>query len=171
MSQGRARMVDRLRHAATDFRLDVSRQPSHAALVREYLRSMALWADALRCEGDWPFFDVAAVLAGERSTGRIDPDLQFAPLPELGGAFRAALAAAVHFAEIADRPEVRMHGLPDPYEPLVRLFERGGTMTTEHGMIYAGTVGFSRKPFQPAIGPALVALDDAALDALDRQQG
>lgn len=171
MSEGRARMVDRLRHAAADFRLNSSRQPSHAALVREYLRRMALWAEALRCEGEWPFFDVAAVIEGGRTTGAIDPDLQFAPLPGLGGAFRAALAAAVHFAEIAERPEARMHGLPDPYEPLIRLFERGGTMATEHGMIYTGTVGFPRKPFQPATGPALVAFDDATLDALDRERG
>jgi hypothetical protein len=36
---------------------------------------------------------------------------------------------------IADTPEVRAHDLPDPYEPLIRLFEGGSTLEIDQGML------------------------------------
>jgi hypothetical protein len=39
---------------------DDSRVNSHIALLREYLRRAVLWAKALDCTDEWPFFDVAA---------------------------------------------------------------------------------------------------------------
>jgi hypothetical protein len=167
MNDARIRAVERLQRAAANLKPEFKRQASQVALFREYLRLMALWAEALKCETVWPFFDVAALLFPERFNTEFEPDLQFPPLRQLGGAFRAALTATVHFAEVEDSAEVRARGLPDPYEPLVRLFERGGSVTTEHGMMYVGIVGFPRKPFRPGAAGSPLALDDAALDALD----
>jgi hypothetical protein len=167
MGDARIRAVERLQRAAARFKPHFNRQASQEALFREYLRLMALWAQGLQCQVKWPFFNVAALLFPERFTTDVQSDLQFPPLPQLGGAFRMALTASVDFAEVADTAEVRARGLPDPYEPLVRLFERGGTVTTEHGMIYVGLVGFPRKPFHPPVIGVPLALDEAALDALD----
>ncbi|WP_437942614.1 hypothetical protein [Sorangium sp. So ce341] len=159
-----ASALARLRRAAETLRIDWSRQASHEALFREHLRRMSLWATALGCEDRWPFFDVARQLFPDRF-----PDDAPAPsgLGSLGGAMRAALAAWVRFAGVAAAPEVSALGLADPYEPLVRLLERGGTFTTEHGMAYVGLVGIPRRPFRPAGAAAGLPLDDASLDALD----
>lgn len=159
-------VAQRIEAAAAAFAPDYGRQASHAALLKEYLRRTALWAKALDRRADWPSLDVAALLFPDRfSPGDVR-------LPELGGAFREPLEAAVHFAAVADTTTVRAFGLPDPYEPVVRLLERGGPLTTEHGMIFAGTAGMSRGAFPPAVaaGPG-IALDEVALDAIDLADG
>ena len=162
-SEHRAQLASRIEHAAARFRPDYGRQASHAALLKEYLRRLALWADALGRRDEWPLLDVAAALYPERFSKADELHL-----PQFGGAFRAALQAALNFAEVAETPRLRGYGLPDPYTPLVRLLERGATLTTEHGMIYAGTVGMPRHPFpQPIARSPGALLDDASLDALD----
>lgn len=47
---------------AIDWQLhdDESDVASNVDLLREYLRRAALWAKALKCTKEWPFFDVAA---------------------------------------------------------------------------------------------------------------
>jgi hypothetical protein len=159
----RSALAGRIERAAERFRPDYARQASHAALLKEFLRRMALWADALDRRDEWPLFDVAAVLYPERFSEADDLDL-----PQYAGAFRAALQAALNFADVAESPLVRGYGLPDPYAPLVRLLERGATLTTEHGMVYAGTAGMPRHPFPQSLDPGPgIPLDDASLDALD----
>jgi hypothetical protein len=166
MNDARAHAVQRIRHAATDFKFDFSRQASHAALFREHLRRMAVWADKLGCSSLSPFFDVAALLFPNRFATDVEPEL-IPLLNHFSSAFRASLVAAVRFAEIADAAEVRAWALLDPYEPLIRLLERGGNVITEHGMIYIGTVGFPRKQSPPKATDHPLMLDDATLDALD----
>lgn len=151
----------RVERAARRFHPDDRRQASHAALLKEYLRRSALWAEALDRRGDWPFLDVARALF----PGLAAPTLQ---LPRLGAVYAAQLPAAVGFAQVADTSRVSGFGLPDPYEPLLRLLERGATLTTEHGMLFAGTAGMPRAPFPEGVSRwAEGPLDDAALDARD----
>ncbi|AFY83998.1 hypothetical protein [Oscillatoria acuminata] len=50
--------IDRI--LAINWEPDDSRTSSHVALLQEYLRRAALWAVALDCTEEWPFFDVAA---------------------------------------------------------------------------------------------------------------
>ena len=50
--------IDRI--LAINWEPDDTRTSSHVALLQEYLRRAALWAAALNCTEEWPFFDVAA---------------------------------------------------------------------------------------------------------------
>ncbi|MGL4498193.1 MAG: hypothetical protein ACRCU2_03945 [Planktothrix sp.] len=50
--------IDRI--LAINWEPDDTRTNSHVALLQEYLRRAALWAGALNCIDEWPFFDVVA---------------------------------------------------------------------------------------------------------------
>lgn len=155
----------RARQAAEELPRHHSRQASEAALLKEFLRRTALWAEALDRREEWPLLDVAAVLFPERFAEDDEHDV-----PGAAGAGRVALRAALSFAEVAETPLVRGYGLPDPYAPLVRLLERGASLTTEHGMIYAGTVGRPTHPFPESVDRGRgIPLDDAFLDGLDEE--
>ncbi|MGW4651608.1 hypothetical protein [Kitasatospora sp. NPDC004289] len=130
-------MVERL--AAVDW---VAWEPAfehaeeRARLMREYLRRAARWAEAVGGTDVWPFFDLA---------GLVDPGVQVeagvagqlaALVERLGeGSGGARICrAAVRWASLGEDARCAV-GLPDPYEPLVAMVERGGGVTLENGMI------------------------------------
>jgi hypothetical protein len=65
---------------------------------------------------------------------------------------------------------VRAFDLPDPYEPLVRFFERGGAFSVEHrASIDIYLVGIVNADFVQHIDlqKSITTLDQEALDAID----
>lgn len=135
---------------------------SHSRLVRDYLQRIRRWADALSCKA-WPFPDVAAKLFPERFT----TEQRIEGLGMLSLPFEVCFAAYVHFCEVEDTPEIRHYGMFNPYEPIVRLRERGGLLDEYNGLLDTCTIGIpylhevARPDWQP------LATDDATLDALD----
>jgi hypothetical protein len=71
---------------------------------------------------------------------------------------------------VAEEPVVAASGLSEPYEPLIRLFERGGELFTHHGFIHVSHGGsFSPQPLLTyAELLPLAVLTDEALGKLDR---
>lgn len=140
---------------------------SRMRLMREYLRRSALWARALGVPEDWPFFDIAEV---------VDPAVQLDPnfaerfeqgLMERGAReqHREYCLWALRFSELGS---VRQD-LPDPFEPLVQVYERGGVFGME-----AGTINFvhglivSRRSIDEYLKPDLhYDLSDEALARID----
>ena len=147
------------------------KRKSRTALMREYLRRSAWWAQAVNATDEWPFFDIAA---------HINPAVR--ANPELVGELEAFIAnnigfpsvaktcvAALHWAALLATPGVRLPDLPDPFAPLLMMYERGGGFTTEHGFIEVGLQSIVRKSWQDHLTPdQIVSLDPAELDALDR---
>lgn len=141
---------------------------SRIALMQEYLRRAALWAQALDRTAHWPFFDIAAAA---------DPDAQLdeayldSVLAGLSGRGLRPLDERVirymlNFTVLAARPQ----DLPDPFEPLLAVYERGGSFGREAGSIRIG-VGDgvpARAPEKYARRAPADDLGPAALDALDR---
>jgi hypothetical protein len=158
-----------------DWQPDDTRLRSHAALVREYLRRAALWAKALGCTEHWPFADFALYFAPNRRAPlelveELKRDLATKPL---NAVMRETCEYALHWAALQDDVNgtpAEEYSLPDPYEPLLRLYERGGHFHTEHGFVYILHVGVPAavKGWQFYDRPAsIVELNDEALDALD----
>ncbi len=120
-------MVDRLTVINwTDYATGDKHEASRTLLMREFLRRTALWVHFLGGTERWPFFNIAE---------RIDPSVRADPglierlnefteenIPEFIA--RRMCRAAVHWAELQDSTQVRLPDLPDPYEPLVVLYER-----------------------------------------------
>lgn len=118
------------------------RNGSRIALMREYPRRSALWAQALDRMEQWPFFDIAAA---------VDPEAQVDE--ELLGSVLDSL-----------------EGLPDPFEPLLAVHERGGSFGRKAGSIRIGP-GDGIPDRAPEAYARCAPADDpgrAALDALDR---
>lgn len=143
---------------------------SRAALVREYLRRSACWAGAFDAVDRWPFFDIAEHID---PTVRADPDIATDLEDYLSGAVRRptirnSCRGAVHWPAFRRGTNLALPDLPDPYEPLLLVFERGGGFYVEEFIDLDGiavrlgshTDHLSRAP--------VVALDPAVLDALDQ---
>ncbi|HEU4328283.1 MAG TPA: hypothetical protein VFS21_34415 [Roseiflexaceae bacterium] len=151
-------------------RLDKTR--SHIALMEEFLRRAALWAQALNAGKEWPFFDIAQ---------RVNPDkranaLLCAQLDEhvqkhqISLFMRRCLINHLHWLELSegDLQARSLSLLPAPYEPIVVMFKRGGSFWLDSIAIIIGVTSVWRKPLAEYAGsPALLDLTEASLDAWD----
>ncbi|MFD8025699.1 hypothetical protein ACFV6G_35455 [Streptomyces lavendulae] len=155
---------------------------SSARLMREHLRRMAVWVRELQkarpapffgvAQRDrWPFFDLAPyVEPSARPDGEAAAVLgaflaEHASSPLTGRICRAAL----NWASLSPRSLARFGGLPDPYEPLLLVFERSGAFWIENGFVdfAAHRVRLGSWEDHVAAEP-LLSLDGAVLDAMDR---
>ncbi|GAA2392047.1 hypothetical protein Cme02nite_12700 [Catellatospora methionotrophica] len=155
-------LADRL--ARVEWLDDDERAPSRARLMSEYLRRAALWAQRLDAARSWPFFDVAQLAAPGT---RADPELVrevYAQVAARGANHldRRLCEYALHFAAAQPGSE-----LPDPFAPLVELFERGGQFQQEAGLIYFGPMGVKLGSFADHLNAEPFDTAPAALDALD----
>lgn len=144
---------------------------SRRLLMREYLRRSALWSQAYFAESAWPFFDV---------TEHMDPESTLPPntaneledllRTRMNGSVKVTCRGAVRLAQLrSSDPTIEGTGLPDLYEPLIRLYERGGEFMEDN----AGAIDLTGVSFRPgslqgnASNTPIVALNNAVLDALD----
>lgn len=106
-------------------------------LMREHLHLMARWASALGCEDAWPFFDVAAKVQPEARASAAEVTTLEQHLRSLHLPNRVVNACiwALHWDQVKALPAVASFALPDPFEPLLAMFEQGGRFTTEHGYV------------------------------------
>ncbi|MDT0326812.1 RDD family protein [Nocardiopsis lambiniae] len=167
-----ATQVDALavRIHAIDWNGNLDHTRSRVLLMREYLRRMALWTRTLDARG-WPFYDLAEFAApGIRATDEVlkgvkdDPDIvrQF---PTVG----KTCVWALHLAAARDAG-ASLPDLPDPFEPLIRMYERGGgfslsttgTIDIDGAGIHRGTLlhHLGDTPKAPETDTELNALDD-----------
>ena len=142
---------------------------SRVALLREYLRRAALWLERLP-EGAWPFFDAGALIepsvrADSEVVERVESGLH---RPEVFATVRESCVWALHFAALRDAA-ADPGGLPDPYEPLLLMYERGGGFTFDGtGFIQVDFVGVPKGTPRDYRGrEPLASLDRADLDRLD----
>jgi len=156
---------------AIDWQLDgYSHVRSNVALLREYLRRAALWAKALKCTKEWPFFDIAAHIQPEVRANQSHIEAlrdHFAQLPFYQHPkIKRTCEWYLHWAALGTPFGV----LPAPYDPLIWMYERGGYFYSEHGFLnveYAGFfVGSWRKYDRPS---PIVELDEFSLSSRDAQ--
>ena len=134
---------------AVDWSGPLTRTRSRAALMREYLRRSAWWAQAGN-GAEWPFYDIASTVD---PSVRADPAVVQRVLAHLdrsrqGVLVQRAAEAALHFAALREsgRP---LPAVPasaaDPFEPLVAMFERGGGFRLGGGtLIEVDTAGLPK---------------------------
>ncbi|WNF27164.1 hypothetical protein RI138_10105 [Streptomyces sp. C11-1] len=143
---------------------------SRALLMREYLRRAALWAQAYEAEQSWPFFDI---------TGHVDAGVTIPPdvaeeleqlLKELAPAsLRTTCRGAVRWAELRAAHGDLPKDLPDPYEPLLLMYERGGGYYLEEYLDLNGVMIPLRDVRSNASATPFITLAPATLDALDAE--
>ncbi|MET8752912.1 hypothetical protein ABZW32_22840 [Streptomyces sp. NPDC004667] len=153
---------------------------SSARLMRGYLRRAALWVQELQKAQPtpffevtqperWPFFDIA-----RHVDASVRPDAELAAELEAILAERSSsrlvgriCQAALNWASLSPDALARFCVLPDPFEPIILVFEQSGAFWIENGFIdfVAGRVRLTTWEDHLATEP-LSALDKAALDAM-----
>ncbi len=128
---------------AIEWKVKPSRGNAHKALMLEYFRRVALWSKALGLDHfpTWPFLNIPHL---------IDPSVQLdesriEALKPIGRKDRTAQMICEQFLRwtlMEDTPEVKRYALPTPYEPLIRIYERGGLFARDG----TGHVSFSSGP-------------------------
>ncbi|GHJ44931.1 hypothetical protein Cs7R123_22730 [Catellatospora sp. TT07R-123] len=140
------------------------RTPSRIRLFNEYLRRNALWARKLGAPASY-FWDIA-----DRVDSKSYIDEQFVrqvwrvlDLRWVNAPHHHSCRHALRFASL----KVALPDLPDPFEPLIRCFERGGNLglssctiqIDSRGLAYSNLDSFAdREPYD---------ISEAVLDALD----
>ena len=145
---------------------------SHVGLFKEYARRMAWWASHIGAVNNWLTTNIAYVL-------ELDEGLDVRPLQQLDSYLQtqtlyqpmpALLQSALMFAMVADDKQIIQYDLPNPYEALIKLYTRGGSIRWNqrgHWEI-SGTFGVngmnmaSYKVIKP-----FISLDDEELDLID----
>ncbi|MBZ4014349.1 hypothetical protein CCS38_00935 [Streptomyces purpurogeneiscleroticus] len=143
---------------------------SRALLMREYLRRAALWAREYGAEDEWPFFDASEYAAPG-----------FEPAPELAAELEEYVShlgtpstqrvcrGAVRWAALREAG-VGLPELPDPYEPLLLMFGRGGGYSIEEFIDLYGVMiphgnlesNLNAEPFLSLAPSTLDVLDSGA---------
>ncbi|GAA1603941.1 hypothetical protein [Catellatospora bangladeshensis] len=166
--QGKAPTLDTLRVVTRletiDWDGDYTRSGSRIQLMQEYLRRAALWAQALDCPNRWPFFDIAAYVD---PSAHVDEGYFSQLRSRLGGAGAIhptlnLIRYMLNFTVLEFRPP----GLPDPFEPLLRVLERGGNVNRTHG-IELGLVAMHPRWETYAGRAEPFRIDEPHLDMLD----
>ncbi|MFI8459441.1 hypothetical protein [Kitasatospora sp. NPDC085464] len=131
-------------------------------------------ARRVRDTDEWPFFDLAAIVApGIRADQALVAAIEDF-VEDASNSWHAveASTAAVQWASLHDAPGLSLSPLPDPFEPLLRLFERGGAaFSFADGFIDFGILMVRRGNWRSHLSPSpVVELDDDTLDALDERR-
>lgn len=164
-------VLDRIRGITwdDDFSVSLGHARSRALLMREYLRRAALWARAYGAEEAWPFFDVAeyvdpSVELDAEVSAELDEYIRrYVGTPSIQKSCRGA----VRFAAVRAETKAELPDLPDMYEPLLLMFERGGGYAIEQFIDLQG-VAIPRGSLENNLSATpFLTLAPATLDALD----
>ena len=161
-------VLDRLRAVDwSDADLAFDHANSRGLLMREYLRRAALWARRCGVEAAWPFFDIAEHVDPTIRT----PDDVAAELDQFvrqvgPSSVARTCRGAVRWAGLPARGE---DDLPDPYEPLIILYERGGGFYVEEFVDLNGVMIRLGDVESNASATPFLTLRSVTLDALDAE--
>ncbi|MEW1630140.1 hypothetical protein AB0387_22540 [Streptomyces sp. NPDC089173] len=143
---------------------------SRALLMREYLRRAALWAQAYGAEESWPFFDIAEHVDATITTpSEVAVELEKLLQSLAPASLRTTCRGAARWSALLAAHRGLLTDLPDPYEPLLLMYERGGGyhlgeyLDLNGAMIPLGDVESN------AAATPLVTLAPTILDALDAE--
>lgn len=144
---------------------------SRRLLMREYLRRSSLWAQTYSAESAWPFFDITEYIDAEfKLSPSTEQELEEFLGARMSGDVKVTCRGAVRLAELRlNNPAVGTGDLPDLYEPLIRMYERGGEFMKDN----VGALDLTGVSFRPgslqgnASNTPVVTLHGTVLDALD----
>ena len=147
---------------------------SNSMLLMEHFHRLALWCDALQTWSYWPSVDMFRLfnlnIDDEIERDEIHTQLAL-DASHLGHQAWIDWDKWFRWLLVEEYATKAYPHLPDPFAPLIRMYERGGTYHTEHGFVYVGRLGYrlAQFPREKYLHESFVSsLDDATLNALDK---
>jgi hypothetical protein len=103
-------------------------------LMEEYLRRMLLWSTELKAVG-WPFFSIADCITtfNDEMISNLHTQLNQVQFPNT--LIKMTCFWAVQWSYLKDTSQAKQFELPDPYDPLVAMYERGACFSREQNMV------------------------------------
>lgn len=142
---------------------DDSRRELYALLMLEHFRRTALWLKSLELRSPArPLFDLAeSVDPTIRADSQIVETLRQHLNPfKINTRMEEVCQWALHWAALKDASKVETFRLPDPYEPLLVMFESGGSFRQGHeGIEIVGGLLPTRNWLEYAEHASFVELD------------
>ena len=109
-------------------------------LVKEYFRRAIIFIDTLELDIKTPYFSAANAIGKDI---QIDFENGYPQIESIDNAFfRAICEYYVKWAALIDNGEPVAEQFQDLYEPLIKLFERGGKLGKHHGDFIVGIYAF-----------------------------
>lgn len=125
---------------------------SHVALAKEYIRRAALLIQSCSLNTKFPFFNAAQAVG---KNPKIDIEKVYPQIGNIENVFaRRVCECYIEWSILVDLREPIAIQFCDLYEPLIILFERGGTIGLHHGEVVVGKYAF------PLGNPSSIALED-----------
>jgi hypothetical protein len=164
-------VLDRLRAITwdDDFSVSLAHARSRAVLMREYLRRAALWAQAYDATADWPFFDLARYVAPDFVLDpAISAEMEEYINRDVGTpSIQTVCRGAVRWAAVRADATAGLPDLPDMYEPLLLMFERGGGYAIGQFIDLQGVAIPQGNLEQNLSATPFLSLANSTLDALE----
>ena len=134
MSKTRAaeQLLDRI--LMVDWEYDIEHEGSHALLLQEHLRRMVVNTTKSDRSRIFQTGDLSQLVnPNEGAPLDMVKQLKDHLLGKTWPAFIRTLEYALHWAVVRyTEPAEKLQGLPDPYKPIIIMYERGGTFTFDH---------------------------------------
>jgi hypothetical protein len=162
--------------------------PSHDLLIKQYLQRSAYWAKYLEQESEWPFWNIAESLiptyvspSAEKIQELFADKTRFehaaAEVKEFTGKREFPFIVQQTciwygvWSDVCSFKDVKSINLPDPFEPLIRYYERGGMILwlepTRFGTTRSLFVKIDVYSWMERLLP-VHNLSDAELDEIDK---
>ncbi|MGG0883432.1 hypothetical protein [Brevibacillus parabrevis] len=115
-------------------------EPWNMALVKEYIRRASVLIKTYSLKTPYPFFNAANALGFDME---LDLDKVCPSLTKVDNSLITAMCVSyLEWAILADKEEKHASQFADLYEPIIKLFEKGGKVNRRHGEILAGGQAF-----------------------------
>lgn len=168
-------VLDRLRAITwdDDFATPLRHARSRALLMREHLRRAAQWARAYDAEAAWPCFDLAEYVD---PSVELDPEVsadleEFIRLNVGTPSIQATCRGVVRWAAVRTKSKATLPDIPEMYEPLLLLFERGGDYAIGQFIDLQGVATPQGNLAENLSATPFLTLAPTTLDALDALDG
>jgi len=148
-----------------------SRTPSHFALLYEYWRRTRLWSQAVPFD-EWKFPDIAKNINPNirADESKLEALVEHTRKESFYFIHRFLFQHILNWAALREAGELQIYSqLPDPFEPLLRLYERGGAFGKDKSGFYTYEPMMWKIPSVEEVlkTKPLVDFSDEHLDSID----
>ena len=104
-------------------------------LFKEFCRRMALWSDTMFLKDHWPLFDITSNIdsSWEIDYNQLSDYLKEKNITIFSPTSNQIIKWFIHWEGNKNKELIKQFNLPDPYEPVITLLERGGDIHKEGG--------------------------------------
>lgn len=140
---------------------------SYIMLAKEYLRRAAVFKCSLSLDCSFPFFNAANAI---EKKAEVTIAKNYNELKNIERQFfRMLCEAYLEWAALQDEEEPIAVQFHDLYEPLFKIFKRGGSVGLHHGEFVVGKWGIQFRNYSKIAGWEPIDISDESLDKYDME--